>query len=86
MATAETKPPVDRERVRQIMNLGREVYLKNPAKHWEIRNQLETLDRLLGSKSLSALFGRGDPAKNAEAGLRNATIRLLTLIADSPVE
>ena len=67
------------------MNLGREVYLKNPAKHWEIKNQLDTLDRLLPSKSLSC-FGKGDPAKNAEAGLRNATIRLLTLIADSPVE
>ena len=71
---------VNSERLEQIVKLGREILVENPAAHWQIRNQLEVIDRLLPSKSLS-IFGTGAVRANAEVGLRNATIRLLELIA-----
>ena len=75
---------VNKQRLAQMVEIGRQMIQRSPGSTHEIRNAIDTIDRFTPTAS-QAMFGRGAPQKNAEVSLANAGRQLCEAIMNSDV-
>ena len=79
-----TQPVINRARLESLVKQAKEIQAKfGRGATFEIGREIECIERLIPSKSLSA-FGSGSVRENAEVGLRNAAKRLAEAVLTFP--